>query len=76
MPAGPWSRAPGVAPTCRSAALAKAPAKGKQRDAAGLEERGLLAEQLRPWTPPEDGACPKPGGQVHSRCLASHRPGV
>ena len=33
MPGGPWSRWPGVAATCMSAALAKAPGKGKRRDA-------------------------------------------
>lgn len=46
MPAGPWSSAPGVAPTCRSAALAKAPAKGKHRDAAALAEGCQQAEWL------------------------------
>lgn len=33
MAAGLWSRGPGVAPTCRSAALVKAPARRKHRDA-------------------------------------------
>lgn len=76
MPAGPWSRGPGVAPTCRSAAPAKAPAGGKHRDTAELEERWPRAQTAQALRTSREWSHPHHWCQVHSRCLAHHFPGV